>query len=164
MLREAALLAPDDPWLVVTAADVMQFSGDLEGARREYVKAATLFPDYVPGYLGLGSLALQMDKVKEAEAILLKVVAIQPTNLEAARMLGRIYLEGERFEDGIKAYTHILHYEPQDIEGLLALGICHVAAEDTAAARGMFERVLEIDPENKTAQENLAVVSGTGSN
>ncbi|MFC1484259.1 glycosyltransferase [Candidatus Neomarinimicrobiota bacterium] len=158
MLREATFLAPDDPWLVVTIGNLLLKNGDVEGARKEYVKATVLHPEYIPGYIGLGALALQQGNNQEAENALLKVVALQPTDLETSKVIGRIYLESERFEDGIKAYTFILRQAPRDVESMMALGVCQVGTGDLDYARKVFNKVLEIDPQNETARENLVLL------
>lgn len=158
-LREASSLAPEDPWLIVTLGNLLLKNGDAEGARKEYVKAVALNPEYIPGYLALGGLALQNDDIQEAEAALLRVVALQPTDLETSKVLGRLYIESERFEDGIKAYTFILQRKPEDIESMMALGVCQVGSGDLVSAKEGFNRVVEIDPGNKIAKENLKLIN-----
>lgn len=158
-LRKASSLAPEDPWLIVTLGNLLLKNGVGEGARKAYLKAVALNPEYIPGYLALGGLALQRDDLQEAEAALLKVVALQPTDLETSKVLGRMYLDSERFEDGIKAYTFVLHREPEDVESMIALGVCRVGSGDLVSAKKGFNKVLEIDPGNKIADENLKLIN-----
>jgi Flp pilus assembly protein TadD len=161
VLREASSLAPDDPWLILTLGNLLLKNGDGEGARKEYIKAVALHPEYIPGYLALGGLALQQDDLQEAEAALLRAVALQPTDMETTKVLGRVYLESERYEDGIKAYTFILQRMPQDVESMMALGVCQVGSGDLDNAKKLFNKVLEIDPGNKIAEENLKLINDT---
>lgn len=158
VLRETTNLAPEDPWLIVTLGNLLLQRGDVEEARKEYVKATALHPEYIPGYIGLGALALQQGNIRDTEAALLKVVALQPTDIDTSKTLGRIYIESERFDDGVKAYSYILQQVPRDVESMLALGVCHVGSGDLAAARKVFTAVLEIDPQNETARENLVLL------
>jgi Flp pilus assembly protein TadD len=159
ILHEATSRAPDDPWLIVTLGNLVLKAGDSEAARKEYIKAIALNPEYIPGYLALGALALQQERLQEAEEALLRVVALQPTDMETARVLGRMYIESERFKDGIKAYTFILQRAPQDIESMMALGVCQVGDGDLVRAREVFNKVVEIDPGNEIAEENLKLIN-----
>jgi Flp pilus assembly protein TadD len=158
VLREASSFAPDDPWLILTVGNLLLKNGDYEGARKEYIKAVALHPEYIPGYLALGGLALQQENLQEAEAAFLRAVALQPTDTETSKVLGRLYLESERYEDGIKAYTFILQRMPQDVESMMALGVCQVGSGDLDNARRVFNKVLEIEPGNEIARENLALL------
>ncbi|MFB0515828.1 MAG: glycosyltransferase [Candidatus Neomarinimicrobiota bacterium] len=160
VLRKVAALAPEDPWVVVTLGDLLLQTGDVEGARREYFKATTDYPWYAPGYISLGALCLRLNKDDEAIAALRQAIKLYPANLDAWRILGRMYLKAERFDDARQAFALITRTAPQDVKSLLALGICHVGMGDPINARSIFERVLEIDPQNKTARENLAILAG----
>lgn len=158
-LGTAMIMAPDDPWLAMIPGNVLLQSGDVENARQKYLKVTQLQPDFSPGYVKLGEVALQLGRLDEAEKALTKALVLQPENMDARKFLGRIYLDTKRVKEGIQAFTAVVKQQPYDIDSLLALGTCSIELGVHDSARDLFEWVLKIDPQNKLARENLAVVN-----
>jgi len=57
----------------------------------------------------------------EAELILLRLVTKQPHFGEAHRMLGRLYLQQDRFDDALRHYRVARYYLPGDGEPAIAI-------------------------------------------
>lgn len=157
-LREALVIAPRDPQLIIAYGNIVLRLGDAEDARREFVKATILAPDHAPAHLNLAGVLLMLGRTQEAEASARRALALNPTDADALKLLGRLCLESGRAAEAIEAYASALRQRPNDVETLLVLGKCAVEAGDPSSAQAIYERVLQIDSGNKTAEEGLAFV------
>lgn len=157
-LLDAIRLAPGDPQLIIAYGNILLRLGDAEGARREFVKATKLAPDHAPGHLNLAAVLLMLGQIQEAETTVRRALELQPADADALKLLGRLCFESGRGSEGITAYTEALRQCPDDVETLLVLGKCAVEAGDWHTAQLTYERVLQIEPNNELARENLDVV------
>ncbi len=103
--------------------------------------------------------------VGEAEELLKK----NPENLQARRMLGRIYTRSigdaqqgkvneEMVRKAIEQYQIITGKDPSDIESWLTLGRLQRVAQNSVEAEKAFKKVLERDSSNEDALTGLAMV------
>jgi tetratricopeptide (TPR) repeat protein len=124
--------------------------------------ASFLFEELTDLYIQSGKLK---DAVTEAEDILKR----DPNNLDAHRILGRIYTrmigdtqQGKINEDMLhKAtdqYEKIVAKDPKDIESWLTLGRLYRTARSSVDAEKAYAQVLAIDPANEDALTGLAIV------
>lgn len=105
------------------------------------------------------------DAVNEAEELLRQ----NPDNLDARRMLGRIYTrligetqQGRINEDMLRRateqYRTITEKDDKDSDAWLMLGRLHKIAQNSLEAEKAFQHVLELDPKNEYALSGLATV------
>ena len=117
----------------------------------------------------LSDLYLQAGRVKEAITDSEAVLRDNPNDLNARRILGRIYLrligdsqQGKVNEQmvnkAIEQYTKIGERAPGDLEAWLNLGRLQKVAQNTVDSELAFKKVLEIEPENDEALTGLAMV------
>ena len=117
----------------------------------------------------LSDLYLQAGRVKEAITDSEAVLRDNPNDLNARRILGRIYLrligdsqQGKVNEQmvnkAIEQYTKIGERAPGDLEAWLNLGRLQKVAQNTVDSERAFKKVLEIEPENDEALTGLAMV------
>src|SRR5579863_8053167 len=103
--------------------------------------------------------------VGEAEELLKK----NPDNLQARRMLGRIYTRSigdaqqgkvneEMVRKAIEQYQIITSKDPSDIESWLTLGRLERVAQNSVEAEKAFKKVLDRDAGNEDALTGLAMV------
>jgi tetratricopeptide (TPR) repeat protein len=115
-------------------------------------------------YIQSGKFA---DAVAQAENLLKK----DPGNLEAQRMLGRIYvhliqrqqsnsIDEQRLRQAIEQFSMVTEKDPKDIESWLMLGRLYRLAQNAAESEKAYKRALEVDPENEYALSGLAMVYG----
>lgn len=147
------------------------------GNRSEYVNKAieyyreALKLDPSAGFLAeeLTDLYIQAqrlrDAVTEAEGMLKK----DPNNVEARRILGRIYtrmigdtqqgkVDENMLRKAIEQYEKIVQQQPKDLDSLLMLGRLYKAAANSPAAEKAYEKALEVEPGNEDALTGLAIV------
>ncbi|NIR42537.1 MAG: tetratricopeptide repeat protein [Gemmatimonadetes bacterium] len=99
----------------------------------------------------------------KAEGLILHGLKTHPTYISAYNVLGRIYLDSERFADAHEQFNKVLELDPQNLIALRALGDLALQGGRLEDARSWYERILQIDPRNEEAQEALDGLEGGGS-
>jgi len=113
-------------------------------------------------YIQAGKLA---DAVAEAEEILKR----NPQNLEARRMLGRIYarliqdpqqnrINEQRLRQAIEQFRKITEQDPKDLDSWLMLGRLYKIAQNSVESEKAYKQALAIEPDNEFALSGLALV------
>ena len=116
---------------------------------------------------GLAELYLRTGRVRDAVLSAQEVLKTEPNNLEAHKLLGRVYLQslGNAQSGGpsekvlqlaIAEYTKIVELQSKDIESRLLLGQLYTLAHDTPHAEEQFKAAQHIDPNSEDVVLNLA--------
>jgi tetratricopeptide (TPR) repeat protein len=116
---------------------------------------------------GLAELYLRTGRVRDAVAAAEATLKNDPNNLEAHKLLGRVYLQslGTMSSEGpsekvlqlaLAEYTKIVQLQPNDIESLLLLGQLYSLDHDTVRATEQFKAAQKIDPNSEDVVLNLA--------
>lgn len=124
--------------------------------------ASVVFEELTDIYIQTGRLR---DAITEAEELLRQ----RPDNLEARKMLGRIYtrLIGDQqqgrinetaLKSAIEQYQKITQAEPDDAESWLTLGKLYRVTRDSVEAEKAFKKALEADPKSDDALTQLALL------
>jgi len=117
----------------------------------------------------LSDLYLQAGRVKEAITDAEALLRDNPNDLNARRILGRIYLrligdsqQGKVNEQmvtrAIEQYTKITEKAPDDLDAWLNLGRLQKVAQNTVDSERAFKKVLELEADNDEALTGLAMV------
>ncbi len=115
--------------------------------------ASFLFEELTDLYIQSGRLK---DAVTEAEDILKH----EPNNLDARRILGRIYtrmigdtqqgkINEEMLHAAIEQYEKIVAKDPKDMESWLTLGRLYRTARNSVDAEKAYSQALTLDPEQR---------------
>jgi|YNPMSStandDraft_1061717.scaffolds.fasta_scaffold01300_6 tetratricopeptide (TPR) repeat protein len=105
------------------------------------------------------------DAVTEAEQMLVR----DPGNVEAHRILGRIYsrMIGDpaqgRLDEGMlrratEQFQMVTEKDPSDVDAWVTLGRLHRMAQNSVDGEKAFRRALELDPDNEYALQGLALL------
>ena len=140
-------------------------------AIEEYKLALDADPDsqFLKG--GLAELYLRTGRVRDAVMAAQATLKTDPNNLEAHKLLGRVYLQslGNMQSTGpsekvlqlaIAEYTKIVQLQPNDIESRLLLGQLYTIGHDTPRAAEQFRAAQKIDPNSENVVLNLARLYG----
>lgn len=123
---------------------------------------------------GLAELYFKTGRVRDAVLSAQEMLKKNPNNIEAHKLLGRIYLRSlgdvqssspsEKVLDlAIGEYGKIVELQPDDIEDRLLLGQLYSLGHNTAKAAEQFEAARKIDPDSEEVVLNLArLYSETG--
>jgi len=114
------------------------------------------FPNFSLAHNDLGVLCYHTGNKEKAQHHYERAVEMMPENINFQKNLADFYcLEIGRIEEALKIYVNILTTHPQDIETLLATGHICVALKKFDDARDFYHRVLELEPGNEDAGNNL---------
>jgi tetratricopeptide (TPR) repeat protein len=131
-------------------------AGDTAAGSDRLLHLEALYPEFALAHNDLGVLAYQSGKKQEALERYQKATQLEPSNMIFQKNLADCYWVGfSRHEDALKIYVDLLSAFPKDLETLLATGKLCQALRRPDDARVFFERVLEVEPWNAAANEEL---------
>jgi len=116
---------------------------------------------------GLADLYFKTGKIKDAIVAAQDLLKKDPNNLDAHKLLGRIYLRslgdgqaggpsGQVLQLAIAEYAKIVALEPNSIEDRLLLGQLYSVNHESAKAEEQFKAAQQIDPSSEEVVLNLA--------
>lgn len=119
----------------------------------------------------LSDLYIQSGRLREAEAEAEEVLAQNPNDLNARRILARIYarligdsqqnrIDEKYLKKAIEQYEKITEKDPSDTDSWLMLGRLEKLAQNSPDAEKAYKKALENDPNNEDALTGLAMVYG----
>ncbi len=113
-------------------------------------------PDQAIAHNDLGVLCYNCGDKERALTHYEKAAHLQPGNKTFQKNLADFYyVEAGRVEDAMRIYVRILENDPGDMEVLLIVGHICVSLKQFEDAGVFYRRVLEIEPWNMDARENL---------
>jgi GT2 family glycosyltransferase/tetratricopeptide (TPR) repeat protein/MoaA/NifB/PqqE/SkfB family radical SAM enzyme len=149
----ATVLSPKD---LYGEASRLVAAGNIPAGRDRLLQLAARHPDFALAQNDLGVLAYQAGEKDKAVDHYQKAVRLDPTQVTFQKNLADCYWIGlNRLEDALKIYVDVLKVHPEDVETLLATGKICLTMRQADDARVFFDRVLEIEPWNAEAQQNL---------
>ena len=157
LTRTALQRSPADARLWTLQGISLSALGKKKEALSSYDNALKLSPRYLPALEGAAELEYNAGSSR-ATTLLERIVEVQPQNSTAHAMLG--VLEYKRHDCG----SAVKHFEAaKDVIGsqpvaLTQMGICLVDLQRTEEALPVFQRLVELQPEDTHARYNLAVV------
>ena len=119
----------------------------------------------------LADLYFRVGKVREAESTVRNLLKISPNNLDAHKMLGRIYLRqlseaqnavssaspsGNVLDQAVAEFEKIISLEPRDVEDRMVLGQLYSVQHQPKKAEDQFKTAQSIDPDSEEVVLNLA--------
>src|SRR5438477_1650293 len=116
---------------------------------------------------GLAELYARTGRIRDAVLEAQDIIKRDPGNLEARKLLGRIYLRSlgdmqtgsqsqEVLKLAIEQYESIVKIEPKNIDNHLRLGQLYILNKDLLKAENEFKSAVQIDPNSEEAVTNLA--------
>ncbi|MDE3148936.1 MAG: tetratricopeptide repeat protein, partial [Acidobacteriota bacterium] len=149
-------------------------SGQMEYISRaveEYKNALNADPNSPQLNNALADLYFRAGKVDDAEATARGLLKIAPNNIEAHKLLGRIYLRelsqsqnsvssssprGNPLDKAIAEYEQIVRLEPGSVDDHMVLGQLYSVRHDTKKAEEQFGLARSINPDSEEVVLNLA--------
>jgi tetratricopeptide (TPR) repeat protein len=117
----------------------------------------------------LSELYIQTGRLREAQSDAEETLKTNPNDLNAHRMLGRIFtrqigdsqehrIDESMLKKSIEEYKKITEIDPKDTDSWLMLGRLEKVATNSVEAQNAYKKALEIDPDNEDALTGLAMV------
>jgi tetratricopeptide (TPR) repeat protein len=134
-LRNAVLLDPDNSRWPYLLAVHYEETGFLDKAVDSYRAALILDRTYVPGYIRLGRVLLELNRLEEAEAAFQVVLNVVPDDAAALAGEGRVAFERDQFEKAAGLFERALAKEPEASSLHYRLGLTYRALGEADKAR-----------------------------
>jgi tetratricopeptide (TPR) repeat protein len=138
-------------------------------AIEEYKLALNADPDSPELNDGLSDLYYRTGRAHEAEVMARELLKTSPNDIDAHKMLGRIYLrqlgEGQNAEStassnaldaAIGEFEKIVALQPRSVEDRMVLGQLYTVKHDAKKAEEEFRQAQAIDPDSEDVVLNLA--------
>lgn len=109
----AARLAPKDFRWVYLLAKLSEREGDAQEAIKYFTAARQLQPDYLPVFVNLGNIFLQLNRLDEAEANFRSALAINENTAAAEYGLGQAALSKRSYPDAARHLEKALSLSPE---------------------------------------------------
>ena len=131
-------------------------NGWYDVAAKALEKLSEAYPDFAVAHNDLGVLYYKQGDKRNAQTAYEKAAELQPGNITFQKNLADFYyVESGRVEDALRIYVRVLESHPEDVETLLITGHICVALQKFDDAKDFYQRVLEIEPWNADAGQNL---------
>jgi len=118
-------------------------------------EAVRLAPDDVRAQFHLAQDLAKLGRHEEALEAYERTLVLQPEFLAARAQAAAACLETGQRAKGIEYLTQVVAVQPRNAEVLMMLGVALAQEQRFAEAQLVFERILEIDPDNAAVQSNL---------
>jgi tetratricopeptide (TPR) repeat protein len=130
--------------------------GKLEEAVGRLEELLKMDHDFALAHNDLGILYYNQGDKEKALSHYEHAVRIEPHNLIFQKNLANFYfVESGRVEDALTIYNKILKVDFGDVEALMAVGLICASIDRPEDARHFFNRVLEHEPGNTDARQQL---------
>jgi tetratricopeptide (TPR) repeat protein len=117
----------------------------------------------------LSELYIQTGRLREAQSDAEDALKANPNDVNAHRMLGRIFtrqigdsqehrIDESMLKKSIDEYKKITELDPKDVDSWLMLGRLQKVAQSSVEAQNAYKKALEVDPDNEDALTGLAMV------
>ena len=151
---------------------------DAEGNQDEALKAIQYFKDALKAdpkasdiYQELTELYLRLGRTADATTLAQDALKQDPDNVDAHRMLGRVYFsqinkgpQGQIDERALRLamqeFQTVTAKDPKDVDSWVTLGRLYSGSNDSTNAEKAYNAALAVDPDNEEALTGLAMVYG----
>ena len=106
----------------------------------------------------IGDLLVRSGKKAEAIPEYEKALQINPADMQTQANLATAYLETGRLADAERVYKAIIAIDETYAAAYNGLGVVAIQRQDGTAARGYFEKTVQLDPDLVEAQLNLGLL------
>lgn len=161
VLEQALSLDPDWEEPRRELGGFLLYRGDARQAEPHLAASWSRDPDHVPGGLLYGLCLLHLKKEQEALHVLLPLLERKACLLEKTSLLYNIGRCHRRLGDRKQAFRRLqeaLELDPSYLRAHQELLSLHVEAQDFPAALQCLERIVELDPRNPEALNDLGVI------
>lgn len=132
--------------------------GDFGSAATAYRRALELKPRKTALWLRLALTSRRLKDLAGLRSGLERCLALEPGHVEALKLLGDAHLEARRYRDAAMVYGRLVGRLPDQPELFLLLAKCFFELGDHATTRSALRHVLDLQPGNALAMENLRVL------
>ena len=131
--------------------------GDMQGARKKFLKLLDLEPDNFFALVNIGTVECRLKMWDAAVQHLKRAVRLQPESGPAWLALGAMYCDRDQLDEALAALSQAVLYSPKDPKAHNYLGVTIGKKGWLTGAESELERAIELDPDYAEAHFNLAL-------
>lgn len=150
-LQLALYLEPRHPLALLSLADLYETMKKPELAIKVYRRVPADSPLHRNSEIQLAANLDSLEKTDEAKDHLRKLIAENPSDMEAIMMLGHIERSRKQYADCAQTYTRVIDQIPNpgraNANVFYSRGICHERSKNWPAAEADFKKSLELFPD-----------------
>lgn len=165
-LLKAVELNPDeDIWRLLGMS--YRLNEQYEEAMNSFIEATKLNQDNNINWYAIGDLLYIQGAYEEATEYLKKSIELGNKELDTWEHLGNAYSELENYTEAVECYEYILNSEEFELNTDFAIkfginyGVALANLNRTDEAIEMHKQVLDLDPDNETAKNNLQILQSS---
>lgn len=145
---------PDEMQIRAELGRLYLDSNDNQAAFHEFKEIQNKSPENSAGWLWQGINLIQMDSLDAAVKDLQKALELSPNNPLGNYYLGILYIQKERPGEAIPHLKNALVFNSNWIPALMSLANSYESIEQYSIADSLYQKILEIEPDNATALNN----------
>lgn len=130
-------------------------NGELEKAKKEFLIAIRLDPQFAPALSNLGAYYHKKRDLQAAIDCYLRAVKANPRYAKARLNLGRAYAESGEAQKALECFRRIIQNTPNSSEAYTELGNLFLVSNALDSAISTFQLALQLDPKSVLAIHNL---------
>ncbi|MEA3463894.1 MAG: tetratricopeptide repeat protein [Patescibacteria group bacterium] len=146
--EQAGKLEPGNPVLLTELAKAYLNNGMIAEAKKSFSQALNLKNDYYDAKFGLAKVYVKEKNEKDA-IIILEELTDLAVDAEVFYELGRLYYNQGEIEHAVERFLQVLDISSNHSNALYSLALAYQLQGDNAQALIYFEKVLQLNPENK---------------
>ena len=123
-----------------------------------FEQVASLRPDYADAWTNMAVVEISWERYNDAKANLAKALALLPGDPRALYYRALVERNSGQVDEAIADFQAMLDKYPRSADGLRELGFSFFQKHDYAAARDVYLRLQQIDPDNLAAHYSLAII------
>jgi tetratricopeptide (TPR) repeat protein len=154
----AVVLMPADPHNRLALGAVLEQSGDLAGAEREFRKADELQPSSADALAALANLFMRAKRLPEAEQTLRRLAAIAPQDENGHLQLGRVLSAESHDAEAAAELQKALALRADDLEALRELAFVQERSKQYAESEKSYRSLLIHFPKDADLHNGLGSV------
>ncbi|WP_163337097.1 tetratricopeptide repeat protein [Desulfopila sp. IMCC35008] len=132
--------------------------GDIEKAIAMVQEQITKSPETASHYMLLGDLQLRAKKPEDALTTFAKAQELAPNNPQPYIIRGRLMHRLGRTEEAVTEFKGLLAKDPNSVPANLGLATIFESQEKFTDAKTIYQKVLEVAPDQPTAANNMAYI------
>ncbi|MGA7110683.1 MAG: tetratricopeptide repeat protein [Terracidiphilus sp.] len=129
-----------------------------EASVHAFERVAALRPDYADAYTNMGIVEIAWERYNDAKPNMAKALTLLPGDPRALYYRALVERNAGQVKEAIADFEAMLAKYPRSRDGLRELGFSYFQEHNYAAARGAYERLQAIDPDDLAAHYSLAII------
>jgi tetratricopeptide (TPR) repeat protein len=129
-----------------------------EASVHAFERVAALRPDYADAYTNMAVVEISWERYNDAKPNLAKALALLPGDPRALYYRAFVERNAGQVKEAIADFQAMLAKYPRSKDGLRELGFSYFQQHDYAQARGVYEQLQAIDPDDLAAHYSLAII------